>query len=240
VLCASDLGVLALAGLDRVAIYQRPRIGLVLAGRGLDQTPDADGPMPRALIARDGGDVTATRRVGRDRAALREALRAPGCDAIVAVGGTGHGADDHAVSVLSEIGVVALADIAINPGGTAAIGRTSEGACVLLLPGRPAACLWAYELIAGRALRRLAGRDPSLPFAQRPLTLDRKIVSAIGLTEICAVRQTADGRIEPVAAFARASLMALAQADGFVVVPEGSEGFAAGATVPVYLLSTAS
>jgi molybdopterin molybdotransferase len=59
-------------------------------------------------------------------------------------------------------------------------------------------------------------------------------VSAIGTTEICPVQRIDDG-IEPAMGYSPANLLALARADGFVIVPEGSEGMPAGAVVPVHL-----
>jgi molybdopterin molybdotransferase len=51
------------------------------------------------------------------------------------------------------------------------------------------------------------------------------------------VRCTGEGEAEPLAPFAEAGLVAAVQADGFVVVPEASEGYPEGATVTVYLHS---
>jgi molybdopterin molybdotransferase len=240
VVTPADLGLLALAGVASASAVRRPRVELVLTGRDVapnaGRARDTDGPVLRALIERDGGDVADTRRIGRDHAALREAFAVPGLDAIIVAGGTGRGPDDATVSTLAELGDAAVRDVALSPGGTAALGRAPNGAVALLLPGRPAACLWSYELIASRAIRRLAGRDTGLPFASRTMALARKIVSAIGVTEIFPVSRIDDGRVEPVTTVARDSLMALAEADGFVIVPESSEGFPTGAAVTVYLL----
>jgi len=46
--------------------------------------------------------------------------------------------------------------------------------------------------------------------------------------------------IEPMASFAEAGLGAASQADGFVILAEGSEGYAQGASVLVYLYDEAS
>jgi len=101
--------------------------------------------------------------------------------------------------------------------------------------GAPAACLWAYELLAGRAIRRLGGRDPALPFRSREMRTRRKIVSRIGMTEICPVRVRDVGGVEPIAPFAEAGLVSAAHADGFVIIPEGSEGLPEGSAVTVHL-----
>lgn len=234
-LSAADIGILAQLGIASAAVVRRPSIGIVLIGRGLDSgTRDADGPMLQRLIARDGG-VAGQRHVARDPAALRAALAGVDLDAVFVVGGTGRGPDDRSAAVLAELGEVAVGEIALDPGSGAALGRIAPRTLVGLLPGRPAACLWAYELVMGRAVRRLGGRDPALPYATRTLTLARKIVSAIGVTEIWPVRLAEAEQVEPVTAAPRDSLLALTGADGFIVVPEASEGLAAGATAQVYV-----
>src|SRR5262249_40904666 len=117
---------------------------------------------------------------------------------------------------------------------------TSSGVLVFLLPGTPVACLWTYELLTGRAIRRLGGLDPSLPFPSRMMTTERKIVSEVGMTEVCPVQRVDEDTIKPMASFAGAGLRAATQADGFVILPEGSEGYAQGAPVLVYLYDEAS
>jgi molybdopterin molybdotransferase len=67
------------------------------------------------------------------------------------------------------------------------------------------------------------------------MRLVRKIVSDVGTTDVCPVRWAGDEGVEPMASFAEAGLVAAAQADGFVIVPEASEGYAQGATVSVYV-----
>lgn len=248
-----DVGLLASAGVERVSVVGRPRVCCLLAadrvsepGQGPRRGPgqglgpgtvhDANGPMLAALVERDGGAIVEQRRVERNRAALRDALGPAGADVVVVAGGTGPGAGDAAAAALAEAGELAFHGVALRPGETAGAGRAS-GVPVFLLPGMPAACLWAYELLAGRAVRRMAGRDPELPLATREMRLARKIVSEIGMTEVCPVRCTQDGEAEPLGSFAEAGLVAAAQGDGFVIVPEASEGYPQGAPVAVHLYS---
>jgi len=90
-------------------------------------------------------------------------------------------------------------------------------------------------MIAGRAIRRLAGLSPELPFERRATALGQKIVSAIGLTEICPVRfGKSENTAEPLPFFAEIGLMA-AGGGGFVIVAETSEGYPRAAAVTVYL-----
>ena len=141
---------------------------------------------------------------------------------------------DVSAAALAETGELAIHGVALRPGETAGAGRVA-GVPVFLLPGAPAACLWAYELLAGQAVRRLAGHGAELPFAARQVRLARKIVSEVGTTDVCPVRCTRDGEVEPLAPFAEAGLAAAALGDGFVIVPEASEGYPQGAPVTVHL-----
>ena len=79
-------------------------------------------------------------------------------------------------------------------------------------------------MLAGRAVRRLGGRNPELAYRRRLMHTRRKIVSAIGMTEICPVRCAAHDVAEPLPSFGEIGMMAAVAADGFVIVPEASEG----------------
>jgi molybdopterin molybdotransferase len=105
---------------------------------------------------------------------------------------------------------------------------------VFLLPGNPVSCLCAYDLFAGRAVRRLGGRSGELPYRTVRLPLARKIVSAVGRVDYVRVCLVAD-RIEPLAVSGAALLSTTTRADGFVLVPRDSEGHAPGDEVQVYL-----
>jgi molybdopterin molybdotransferase len=243
---AADIGLLAAAGLARVSVVGRPRVWCLLAesrsieaGQALTEGAiyDANGSMLAALVERDGGTIVVRRRVGRAKEALRkalqEALAAPRVDIVLVAGGTGSGSNDLAAAALMDVGVLAVHGVALRPGETAGAGRAG-GVPVFLLPGPPADCLWAYELLAGRAIRLTAGRGDALPYAMETLRTARKIVSEVGTIEVCPVLRRG-GEVEPMPAFAEAGLAVAAHADGFVLVPETSEGYAQGAAVAVYL-----
>jgi molybdopterin molybdotransferase len=226
VLSARHIGLLAVAGIARVAAIRRPRVRLCIgAVQGPAVPIDGNSPMLRALIKRDGATMTT--------APLANAFGA-GSDLVLIAGGTGRGRSDRSAALLAAAGSLDIHGVAVIPGETAGFGRTAEETPALLLPGIPAACLFAYELFAGRAIRRLGGRNPRLPYRSRLATTARKIVSAIGMTEICPVRSTADGKIEALPPFAEAGVMSAAIGDGFVVVPAASEGFPAGSQVRAY------
>lgn len=218
------LGLVALAGFTGLSVVRRPRVRLVIAGEYRAAGATGNGPMLYALIARDGGLIV--------MASLAEALGA-GADIIVFANGSG-GEDNRLTAAMASAGSLDIHGVALIPGETAGFGRSVDGTPVLLLPGAPAACYWNYELFGGRAVRRLGGHRPALPYNSHQMTTSRKIVSQIGMTGICPIRRLADGRIEPETSFIEAGLRAAVAADGFVIVPAHSEGYPAGASVSAY------
>ena len=231
----SDVALLATAGVDRVTVTRQPRVALVLAaGAAMAGEVESNASILQPLVARDGGALVSVSRVERTALAIRQAGIAAAADIVLVVGGPGRGRDREAGAALADGGKLDVAELALAPGGNLAFGRTGGGSWLFALPGAPVACFWAYEMIVGRAVRGLAGRDAAMPFRQAAMRLTRKLVSAIGMTEVCPVRRHEDG-VEPLPGFSPFNLLALGRADGFVVVAEGSEGMPAGTVVPVHL-----
>jgi molybdopterin molybdotransferase len=235
-LAARHIGLLTIAGVPVVNVVRRPRVRILVAKPANSGAwEDGNGPMICAAIERDGGVIAEYTAVARDRTAIVAALAEPGVDIVLVIGGTGPGTDDHSAAAVAEAGGLAIQGVALRPGETTGLGRTVSGLPVVLLPGTPAACLWSYELFGGRAIRRLGGRGGELPYRSREIITVRKIVSSLGMTEICPVRCGANNTVEPLPSFAEIGVMAAVSADGFVIVPEGSEGYPQGARVSVYL-----
>jgi molybdopterin molybdotransferase len=251
---AAALGLLAEGGIGAVDVIRRPRVRVIVTRRDLVEAGtelstgavfDANTPMLRGLIKRDGGTIdpcAVDRCCDRD---IRAAVEMPGADLVVVVGGSGHGPnDDRVLEALGrpsdvESDGLRIHGIALRPGLSSGIGCI-RGRPLFLLPGSPPACLWAYEMLTGRVVRRLAGNDPELPYAARDCVTGGKIVSSVGFLEVWPVRFVAgQNRIEAVSAAAPDGTGGLfptiVEADGFVLVPEASEGFPTGAHLRVYL-----
>jgi molybdopterin molybdotransferase len=211
------IGLLGAAGVRRVSVTRRPRTRIVIAGAA-----EALGPMLQALVERDGGRVSGVDDVDRRQSSADDLVA--GMDVVLIAGGPADGPE------------MEIRGVAIEPGRETCLGRVND-TVIALLPGLFAACFWAYELIAGRAVRCLGGRDPGLPYPSRRLRTTRKIVSALGFTEVVPVRLDRDDHaaVLPLPGGRSPRLRAAAQADGFTLVPATSEGFAAGSMITVWL-----
>jgi molybdopterin molybdotransferase len=240
-LLPQDIGLIASLGLHRVQVIRRPRVRLIVGAPkshgGLCPQGDANSPMLSALVARDGGLVEAMIFGTGQRDAIVHALASPGADLILVAGRTGTGCDDEAPLAIAEAGKLQIHGIALRPGGSAGMGVVGN-APVLLLPGDPLECWCAYEIFAGRLLRRMGGCDSDLPYPVLDAEVGRKIVSAIGITDLYRV-SLVDGRAEAIGSAESGGLASAVRADGFVVVPAPLEGYAPGVRVPVHLYRTA-
>jgi molybdopterin molybdotransferase len=239
---AQDLGLLASLGIAHANVVASPRVRIVVTGNEIvgpgepkapQQIYDANSPMLRALVARDGGIVDTHLRIGDDPARIRDALGAPGADVILVSGGSSVGSEDHAPALVAEMGELPVHGVAMRPSSPAGIGRIGD-ALVFLLPGNPVSCLCAYDFFAGRAIRLRGGRPGDWPHPRRQATVARKLVSAIGRVDYCRVRLAGDD-VEPLALSGASVLSSTTRADGFVIVPSESEGYGAGSEVTVYL-----
>jgi molybdopterin molybdotransferase len=238
---AADLGLLGAGRIERLAVIRRPRVAILSRVSEMEPAGPAGGlAMLHSLIERDGGRVVDARQIARSQAAIRQAITDADADLVLLDGGPERGRDRDAAHAFAAAGGLEIAEIALGPGGSVALGRITEGGWAFSMPAGLCSSFWAYEAVIGRAVRRLAGRDPAWPFHSRAMPLARKIVSAIGVTDICSIRCREDGFAEPLSGLARSDPRMVTEADGFVVVSEGSEGMSAGATVQVYLFDGAS
>ncbi len=224
-----DMAILALAGIIEVNVLSRPRVQLFIAGHF---EHNANGPMLNALINRDGGQLVSTNLTISSQE-LAQGLSQSEAELILVTGGSGYGAQDYAVQALKDTGTVSLDGISIHPGGGMVLGKIADKP-VILLPGSPLACLCAYDLIAARLLRRLALKTDKLPYRRQTFTLSRKLVSRIGQFELARMRID-DQFAAPLAVADDRLLSSSVRADGFVLLPENSEGYAEGSQVEVYL-----
>lgn len=222
---SAQLALAASIGLTHLKLVRRPSVALWIAG-AKPPARESLAPALSALIARDGGTA---QLVASDDAPP------PGADVLLMAGRSGWGADDDALTRLrSWGGEIAHHGLALTPGGSAGLGVLGE-APVLLLPGDPYAALATYEALAGRLIRRFAGRPAAFAGPTRRLKLARKIASPVGVAEFALVACEAEVAW-PMTPSPSDGLATLARADGFVLISAGQEGFGEGAEVEVVML----
>ncbi|QJW94295.1 molybdopterin molybdotransferase MoeA [Frigoriglobus tundricola] len=253
-----DVGLLASIGTATVTAVRRPRVAILVTGHEVlppgavpegHKIVDSNSPMLAALAARDGASVLPVRYVRDDPAAVREALvtAAQQAEVILCSGGTSVGTEDHAPRAAAELGELAVHGVALRPAGPLGIAfLPAPGArrdasepptlpvVLFLLPGNPVSCLCAYDLFAGRVVRRLGGRSWELPYRTRALPLARDVPSTVGRVDY--VRVKVEGNeVVPLGTGGASNLSTAVAADGFVLVPAALGHLTQGENVTVWL-----
>lgn len=211
-------------GLARISV-RRPRLRIVNTPGG-SATAELIVESARA----SGAETSMATAVNRDAGSIAAAFESCHCDMLLIVGGSGVGRTDAAVAALAAHGRVLAHGIALRPGRTSAVGRIGS-VPVVVLPGAPDQALAAWWTLALPAIDRLSGRK-SRDAVRLPLA--RKIASQVGIAEIVLLERCRD--VWAVLAAGDLSLAAIARAEAFLVIPGGSEGFAAGSLVDAYML----
>ena len=246
------LGVLASVGVGDLAIFPRPRVGVVSTGDELVSGPaalrpgqvrDSNRPTLLALVAEAGCEAVDLGAVGDDEASIREVFGAAAerCHAVVTSGGVSMGDFDLVKIVLGQLGDMRWMQVAVKPAKPLAVG-TVGATPVFGLPGNPVSSMVSFELFARPALRKMMGfpagawRRP-LVAAVAEAPLERRRDGKTHLVRVVA-RLDDEGhyRVAAVAGQGSHQLAAMAGANALVVLADG-EGAAAGETVRMMLLS---
>lgn len=163
---AAQIAALATAGCERVSVYPKADVAIVVTGNeivpigqplGAGQIHDSNGPMLASLMQQFGA---APRRIGiaaddenEIRAKLLDALK---CPVVLTVGGMSMGTLDLVPHVCAELGVDwKFHGVRMRPGKPVAYGRGPEGQHVFGLPGNPVSafvCSWLFVRMAVRGL----------------------------------------------------------------------------------------
>jgi molybdopterin molybdotransferase len=241
-----DVGVLASVGAGEVPVIRRPLVKLVVTGDELllpgsspkdSSIVDSNSLVLAALVRRDGGVLRATEHVPDKHDAVRAAIEAAPDDVVLVSGGSSVGPEDHAPSVLAEIGELAVHGVAMRPSSPAGFGffgPEERRKLAVLLPGNPVSCLCAYDFFAGPAIRALGGLPRSWPYPRRACRAGAKFVSELGRVDYVRVRLEGD-LVFPIMTSGASILSSTTRADGVVIIPSGGEGYAEGEPVEVLL-----
>jgi molybdopterin molybdotransferase len=222
-----QIAVLAAIGAGDQTLYVcQPQVRLARSHADRDAVIDAAMDLIAGEIVAAGATLLRAQPDGA--MSFEAALADDTADAIIAIGGTGSGTNDRSVHTLGRVGRLEVHGFALSPGETAAFGFVGSRP-VLLLPGRLDAALAVWLVIGRRLMARLTGEVAQEPRGRARLS--RKVTSTLGLTEVVPVRLQ-DGAAEPIAS-GYLPLLALAQADGWILVPADTEGYPPGTEVVI-------
>ncbi len=247
---AVQIGLAAAVGRSRLMVRPRPRVVVVSTGSELVEagqplTPgtivDSNSPALTAAALEAGAIAYRVGIVPDDPRTLAGTLedQLVRADVLVTSGGVSVGAYDVVKEVLSRLGTVSFARVAMQPGmpqGFGTIGPDSTP--VFGLPGNPVSALVSFEAFVRPALRKMLGATPLERPRVRAVT-SKALVSPLGKRSFLRVSlEVKKGAyvVTPVSGPGSHLLAGMSRATALAVVPEDVEKVAAGDPVEVLVL----
>jgi putative molybdopterin biosynthesis protein len=246
-----EIGLLSALGITEVAVYGRPRVGIVSTGDELVQPGepldddageiyDVNSHTLAAAVAQSGGEPVRYPHVGDDYDEMEDTLltAAGECDIVLSSGSTSAGAADVIYRVIERRGELLLHGVAVKPGKPMLVGRVGGGAYVGL-PGFPVSAVTIFRVFVAPAIRRAAGLpEPQTGTVEGSMAVREQYSE--GRLRFVPVGLVEDGHgdflVYPVDKGSGATT-SLVEADGIVEMPADTEFLDAGETVRVTLFS---
>ena len=244
----SAIGAMIAGGVLEIEVIRKPLVGIIPTGDEI--IPPCTDPKPGDIVEFNGSIFSAmVRQWGAEakvnpivpdkfdaiKATVSQAAEA--CDLVILNAGSSAGRDDYSTRVIRELGQVLYHGIAMKPGKPAILG--CKGSVPILgVPGYPVSGIIVIEQL----LKPLVDHWLKVPGQQNryaKAVLTRPVVSGLKYEEFVRVRMGYVGDRLMASPLNRGSgvVSSFMKADGILEVPQGLEGFEAGAEVNVRLLS---
>ena len=244
----SAIGAMIAGGVLEIEVIRKPLVGIIPTGDEI--IPPCTDPKPGDIVEFNGSIFSAmVRQWGAEakvypivpdkfdaiKATVSQAAEA--CDLVILNAGSSAGRDDYSTRVIRELGQVLYHGIAMKPGKPAILG--CKGSVPILgVPGYPVSGIIVIEQL----LKPLVDHWLKVPGQQNryaKAVLTRPVVSGLKYEEFVRVRMGYVGERLMASPLNRGSgvVSSFMKADGILEVPQGLEGFEAGAEVNVRLLS---
>lgn len=247
---ATQVGLLAAVGRERVRVRPRPRVVLVSVGTALvepglpvsfGQVTDSNSYTLAAAVDEAGAVAYRVPPMAEDPKKLASALsdQLVRADLVITAGGIG-ARYDVMREVFASLGDVTFNEVPMSPGPIQGVGVLGEERIpVLALPGDPASAFVAFEVFARPAIRRMLGVGK----VHRPSVRARlagAIASRVGerTFALATVSVSAAGghEVMPLADQQAHHVTNLVRANALAVVPEPDSDLVAGDEVDCLLL----
>ena len=242
-----DQGALLAAGVLKIAVRSKPKVGILPTGDeirqpgsqlGAGEIIDSNSTVLKSLIEEWGGQgkiwSIAADQFDILEHSLLEMVKTQ--DILIIIAGSSQGRDDHTAALIAKYGRVLVHGAAIKPGKPVILGEI-QNKPVIGIPGYPVSAYLTAQLFLNPWVKLLQGIGQSPPETQMA-NLSKKVYSALGSEEFVRIKLGKVGQRWVAAPLSRGAgaTMSLVRADGIMSVPRLQEGFHEGEQVKIRLL----
>ena len=241
-LAPRHLAALAAAGVGRVDVRRRLRVGVITTGAelvaddeelALGRIFDANRIALAAGVAETGAIVSIATSSDDDPATFRRVLDEVigASDLVITSGGVSKGAFEVVREVLEPLGA-SVGTVAMQPGGPQGTAVV-DGVPVVCFPGNPVSTQVSFAVFLAPILRRIAGLPARLAETR---TLAAPVQSVAGKRQFLRGVASDDGTVAQVSGPSSHLVAAMARADVLIDIPVETTRLEAGESVAVWML----
>ena len=227
-----ELGLIASAGYDKVKVFKKPRVKIIITGNELVEPTKEEIDKAKIInsnqftikaMVEDSGAICDIGHAGDTFDEVKEAVleASKDYDVIMTTGGTAISKGDVVLDVVDELGEILFHGVAIRPGKPAGAGIIN-GKMVFTLSGQPVAAMSQFDMFARKYLFEMQGR--SFEFHVTKRTSQLKIPSQLGRTDF--IRAVSDDEhAKHVLNRGSGIIRSMVEANSYIIIDENDEGY---------------
>ena len=227
-----ELGLIASAGYDKVKVYKKPLIKVIITGNELVNPTKEEIDKAKIInsnqftiksMIEDAGAVCEIAHAGDTFSEVKDAIynASKDFDIIITTGGTAISKGDVVLDAVEDIGQVLFHGVSIRPGKPIGAGIVNDK-MIFTLSGQPVAAMSQFDIFVRKYIFEMQGRAFDFNIVKRKSKL--KIPSQLGRTDF--IRGFSDDE------FARHVLnrgsgiiRSMVEANSYIIIDENDEGY---------------
>ncbi len=228
----SEMGLIASAGYDKVKVFKKPRIKLIITGNELVEPTKEEIDKAKIInsnqftikaMVEDSGAVCEIAHAGDTFEEVRDAIleASEDFDVIMTTGGTAISKGDVVLDVVDDIGEILFHGVAIRPGKPIGAGIVNDK-MVFTFSGQPVAAMTQFDIFARKYLFEMQGRSFDFEIVKKESKL--KIPSQLGRTDF--IRSfTDEDYTRHVLNRGSGIIRSMVEANSYIIIDENDEGY---------------
>jgi molybdopterin molybdotransferase len=227
-----ELGLIASAGYDKVKVFKKPRVKVIITGNELIEPTKDEIDKAKIInsnqftiksMIEESGAICEISHAGDSFDEVKKAIldAAENYDVIMTTGGTAISKGDVVLDVVDDVGDILFHGVAIRPGKPFGAGIVNNK-MIFTLSGQPVAAMSQFDIFARKYLFEMQGRSFDFNIVKRTSVL--KIPSQLGRTDFIRAFSD-DDYAKHVLNRGSGIIRSMVEANSYIIIDENDEGY---------------
>ncbi len=227
-----ELGLIASAGYDKVKVFKKPRVKVIITGNELIEPTKDEIDKAKIInsnqftiksMIEESGAICEISHAGDSFDEVKKAIldAAENYDVIMTTGGTAISKGDVVLDVVDDVGNILFHGVAIRPGKPFGAGIVNNK-MIFTLSGQPVAAMSQFDIFARKYLFEMQGRSFDFNIVKRTSVL--KIPSQLGRTDFIRAFSD-DDYAKHVLNRGSGIIRSMVEANSYIIIDENDEGY---------------